>query len=122
MREAPAARFSLQEVGDPDLKEVTSELIAVPPVRHPPSGFLDHLKHPTVPCEVTPMITRVTFAPEFAHAVKIRGLTVGDLARRAHLSSATVSAAIHGKPFNMRSALILTRTVAACPVIKELEE
>ena len=68
------------------------------------------------------MITRVTFAPEFAHAVKIRGLTVGDLAQRAHLSGATTSTAIHGKPVNMRSVLLLARTVGACPVIKELEE
>jgi hypothetical protein len=68
------------------------------------------------------MITRVTFAPDFAHAVKIRGLTVGALAQRAQLSGATASAAVRGKPVNMRSAVILARTVAACPVIKELEE
>jgi hypothetical protein len=68
------------------------------------------------------MITRVTFAPDFARAIKVRGLTLGEVAQRARLSGATASAAIHGKPVNMRSVLVLARTVAASPVIKELEE
>ena len=68
------------------------------------------------------MITRITFAPEFLRAVKIRGLTVGDLAQRAHLSPATASSAVDGKAVNVRSAVLLARAVAASPVIEELEE
>ena len=55
------------------------------------------------------MITRVTFAPEFLRAVKIRGLTVGELAQRAHLSPATASSAVKGKAVNVRSAVVLAR-------------
>ena len=68
------------------------------------------------------MTTRVVFDPEFLHAVRVRGLTVGELAQRARLSSATVSAALHGRPLNVRSAVLLARAVAGCPVIRELEE
>jgi len=47
---------------------------------------------------------------------------MGQLAERAGLSSATVSAAVHGKPLNIRSAVQLARTLAACPVIEELAQ
>ncbi len=67
------------------------------------------------------MSTRMIFDREFGHAVRIRGLTVGVLAKRAGLSQATASAAVHGKPLNMRSAVQLARALAACPVIEELE-
>ena len=68
------------------------------------------------------MTTRVVFDHEVLRAVRVRGLTIGELAQRARLSPATVSAAVHGKPVNVRSAVLLARTLAACPVIKELEE
>jgi transcriptional regulator with XRE-family HTH domain len=68
------------------------------------------------------MTTRVVFDREFLHAAHIRGLTISELAQRAHLSPATVSAAVHGRPVNVRSAVLMARTLAACPIIKELEE
>ena len=68
------------------------------------------------------MNTRVVFDPRVLHAIRVRGLTIGELARQSRLSQATVSAAIHGKPLNVRSAVLLARTLAECPVIKELEE
>jgi hypothetical protein len=61
--------------------------------------------------------TRIVFDPEFLHAIHIRGLTIGALAKLARLSPATVSAAIHGNPVNVRSAVLLARAVAACPVV-----
>ncbi len=67
------------------------------------------------------MNTRIVFDPEFLHAIHLRGLTIGELAQRARLSPATVSAAIHGRPLNVRSAIRLARTLAGCPVITELE-
>jgi hypothetical protein len=66
--------------------------------------------------------TRVVFDPKVLHAIRVRGLTIGELARHSRLSQATVSAAIHGRPLNVRSAVLLARTLAACPVIGELEE
>jgi hypothetical protein len=66
--------------------------------------------------------TRIVFDPEFLHAIHIRGLTIGELAQRARLSPATVSAAVHGKPVNVRSALLLARAVEGCPIVKELEQ
>ena len=63
------------------------------------------------------MNTRIVFDPEFLHAIHIRGLTIGALAKLAPLSPATVSAAIHGNPVNVRSAVLLARAVAACPVV-----
>ncbi|HYA44573.1 MAG TPA: helix-turn-helix transcriptional regulator [Acidimicrobiales bacterium] len=68
------------------------------------------------------MNTRVVFDPAVLHAIRVRGLTVGELARHARLSPATVSAAIHGKPLNVRSAVLLARALAGHPVIPELEE
>jgi hypothetical protein len=67
------------------------------------------------------MTTRFVFDRGLLHAVHPRGLTLGQLAKQAGLSAATVSAAIHGKPLNIRSAVQLARTLAACPVIEELE-
>jgi lambda repressor-like predicted transcriptional regulator len=66
--------------------------------------------------------TRVVFDPKVLHAIRVRGLTIGELARQSHLSQATVSAAIHGKPLNVRSAVLLARALAVCPVITELDE
>jgi predicted transcriptional regulator len=67
------------------------------------------------------MNTRIVFDREFTHTIRIRGLTMGELAKRAGRSQATASAAVHGKPLNMRSAVQLARALAACPVIEELE-
>jgi lambda repressor-like predicted transcriptional regulator len=68
------------------------------------------------------MNTRVVFDAKVLHAIRVRGLTMGELARQSRLSQATVSAAIHGRPLNVRSAVLLAQTLAACPVIKELED
>jgi plasmid maintenance system antidote protein VapI len=67
------------------------------------------------------MNTRIVLDREFLHAVRIRGLTIGELATRAELSPATASAAVHGRPLNIRSAVQLARALAASPVIEELE-
>ena len=67
------------------------------------------------------MVTRVTFEAEFAHAIRVRGLTLADVARQARVSAATVSAAVNGRSVNMRSAVLLSHAVASCPVITELE-
>ena len=67
------------------------------------------------------MVTRVTFDAEFAHAIRVRGLTLADVARQAQVTVATVSAAVNGRSVNMRSAVLLSRAVASCPVIGELE-
>jgi DNA-directed RNA polymerase specialized sigma54-like protein len=66
--------------------------------------------------------TRVGFDPSVLHAIAVRSLTIGELARQSRLSQATVSTAIHGKLLNVRSAVLLARTLAASPVITELEE
>jgi len=68
------------------------------------------------------MNTRVVFDPAVFHPMHVRGLTVAGLARGARLSPATISAAIHGKPLNVRSAVLLARTLASYPVIHELAE
>ena len=67
------------------------------------------------------MISRIRFDRELAQAIRVRGLTVTEVARRANLSMATVSAALKGRPVNMTTALRLTRTVTAAPVVPELE-
>jgi transcriptional regulator with XRE-family HTH domain len=67
------------------------------------------------------VITRTIFDPAFLEAICERGLTVTDLARRTGLSAATVSAAVRGRPVNLRTAVCLARTVAAAPRIEGLE-
>jgi hypothetical protein len=67
------------------------------------------------------MISRIVFDAEFAHAVRIRGLTCTELARRSRLALATVSAALDGRPVNVGTALRLSRAVSGCPVVPELE-
>ncbi len=66
------------------------------------------------------MITRVSFDHELLHAIHVRGLTFAEVACRARLSVATVSAAAQGHPVNMRTALLLSQAVASCPVVPEL--
>jgi transcriptional regulator with XRE-family HTH domain len=67
------------------------------------------------------MTTRVTFKPEFLHAIQIRGLTLTELAKLAKVSPATVSAAVRGRPVNVSTATLLCRAVNSRPVLPELE-
>ena len=67
------------------------------------------------------MITRIAFDSEFVHAMRLRGLTLTVLAQRAGVNIATASAAVHGRPVNVRTALQLSRAVVSAPVIPELE-
>jgi predicted transcriptional regulator len=65
--------------------------------------------------------SRLAFDAELAHAIRIRGLTVTEVARRADLSLATVSSVLAGRSVNLTTALRLTRVVSASPVVPELE-
>jgi hypothetical protein len=65
--------------------------------------------------------TRVTFSPDFLRAVRIRGLTLDELARSARVAPATVSAAVNGRRVNVSTALRISKAVAARPPIPELE-
>jgi len=67
------------------------------------------------------VITRIVFDADFAQAIRIRGLTLTEVAKRAEVTVATASAAAHGRPVNIRTAVQLSRAVAAAPVIPELE-
>jgi hypothetical protein len=67
------------------------------------------------------MVTRIAFDEEFAHALRIRGLTLTELANRARVTVATASAAVHGRPLNVSTATRLARALAAVPVVSELE-
>jgi transcriptional regulator with XRE-family HTH domain len=67
------------------------------------------------------MTSRIVFDAAFAHAVRIRGLTLTDLAHRAHVSVATASSAVRGRQVNIATALRLARVVGATPVVPELE-
>ena len=42
------------------------------------------------------MVTRIAFDDEFAHALRVRGLTLTELASRARVTVATASSAVHG--------------------------
>jgi predicted transcriptional regulator len=65
--------------------------------------------------------TRVSFTPDLLRAVKLRALTLDELARSARVSPATVSAAVRGKRVNVSTALRISRAVSARPPIPELE-
>jgi transcriptional regulator with XRE-family HTH domain len=67
------------------------------------------------------MVTRIAFDDEFAHALRVRGLTLTELASRARVTVATASAAVHGRPLNVATATRLARALAAVPVVSELE-
>lgn len=67
------------------------------------------------------MTTRIAFDEDLLRAIRLRGLTLQEVAARAGISPATVSAAIHGRAVNMRTALRLARAVSSCPVVPELE-
>ena len=66
------------------------------------------------------MTSRVVFSHEFLIAIQIRGLTLTELAQRANVAPATVSAAVRGRQVNVSTALRLSRTVSACKVVPEL--
>lgn len=67
------------------------------------------------------MVTRIAFDDEFAHALRVRGLTLTELASRARVTVATASAAVRGRPLNVSTATRLARALAAVPVVSELE-
>jgi transcriptional regulator with XRE-family HTH domain len=67
------------------------------------------------------MVTRIAFDDEFAHALRVRGLTLTQLAGRARVTVATASSAVHGRPLNVSTATRLARALAAVPVVSELE-
>jgi transcriptional regulator with XRE-family HTH domain len=67
------------------------------------------------------MSTRIAFDDEFSQALRVRGLTLSELARRAAVTVATASAAVRGRPLNVTTATRLARALAAAPVIPELE-
>ena len=62
------------------------------------------------------------FGEQFAGAVRIRGLTVSQLAERAGVSPGTVAAALHGREVQIRTALRIARAVSEAPVVPALEE
>jgi transcriptional regulator with XRE-family HTH domain len=67
------------------------------------------------------VISRFVFSPEFAHGLKVRGLTLTALASRAGVCVATASSAVRGRPVNMETAIKLARVVNGSAVIPELE-
>jgi hypothetical protein len=67
------------------------------------------------------MVTRIAFDEDFAHALRVRGLTLTELANRARVTVATASSAVHGRPLNVSTATRLARALAAVPVASELE-
>ncbi|MBJ7595916.1 MAG: helix-turn-helix transcriptional regulator [Candidatus Dormibacteraeota bacterium] len=67
------------------------------------------------------MLTRIAFDQEFAQALRVRGLTLTELAVRAHVTVATASAAVQGRPLNVSTATRLARALASAPVVSELE-
>jgi DNA-binding LacI/PurR family transcriptional regulator len=67
------------------------------------------------------MVTRIAFDEDFAHALRVRGLTLTELASRARVTVATASSAVHGRPLNVSTATRLARALAAVPVVSELE-
>jgi transcriptional regulator with XRE-family HTH domain len=67
------------------------------------------------------MVTRIAFDDEFAHALRVRGLTLTELASRARVTVATASSAVRGRPLNVSTATRLARALAAVPVVSELE-
>jgi hypothetical protein len=66
--------------------------------------------------------SRIVFDDEFPQAIRVRGLTMSEVAQRARLSVATVSSAVRGRPVNMTTAVRLAKVVSASPIIPELDE
>ena len=68
------------------------------------------------------MTSRIVFDDEFPQAIRVRGLTLSEVAQRARLSLATVSSAVRGRPVNITTAVRLAKVVSASPIIPELDE
>jgi hypothetical protein len=68
------------------------------------------------------MTSRIVFDDEFPQAIRVRGLTLSEVALRARLSVATVSSAVRGRPVNITTAVRLAKVVSASPIIPELDE
>ena len=68
------------------------------------------------------MTSRIVFDDEFPQAIRVRGLTLSEVALRARLSLATVSSAVRGRPVNITTAVRLAKVVSASPIIPELDE
>ncbi|MHB8490357.1 MAG: hypothetical protein ACYDCS_09315 [Candidatus Dormibacteria bacterium] len=68
-----------------------------------------------------PTTSRIVFGPAFLQAIRARGLTLTEVAGRAHVVVATVSSAVRGHPVNITTALRLARVVSAAPIVPELE-
>jgi plasmid maintenance system antidote protein VapI len=62
------------------------------------------------------------FGEGFSEAVRVRGLSAQRLAQLAHVSPATVSAALHGRDVQVTTALRIARAVTDAPVIPLLEQ
>jgi lambda repressor-like predicted transcriptional regulator len=59
----------------------------------------------------------VTLDPDLlAHQLAIRGLSASELADKAHLSPATLTAALAGKPIAESSLRLIARALEATPV------
>ena len=67
------------------------------------------------------MITRIAFNADFAQAIRVRALTLTEIARRTGLALATVSSAVDGRPMNLTTAVRIATAVSAAPVVAELE-
>jgi hypothetical protein len=67
------------------------------------------------------MTSRIVFDASFGPAIRVRGLTLTVLARRADVAVATASSAVRGHPVNVATALRLARVVSATPIVPELE-
>ncbi len=63
---------------------------------------------------------RYAFAVDFAHELRIRGLSLTDVAHISGVSLPTVSSAVRGKRVNITTALRIARAVAARDVVPEL--
>lgn len=59
------------------------------------------------------MTSRIVFGPAFLEAIRVRGLTLTEVARRAP--------AVRGHAVNITTALRLARVVSAAPTVPELE-
>jgi len=63
---------------------------------------------------------RLILGAAFLRDVRARGLTYAELAQRADLDPATVSAAANGASVNMATATRLARAIKEAPIVPEL--
>lgn len=64
---------------------------------------------------------RYRFGPAFRHALQVRGLDLVRVAEMADVAPSTVSAAVHGRRLNVRTATRIAKAVGTCQVIPELD-